>query len=255
MILPKCVSVFSIVSSIDNCNASRFLPQAWLIVVQYGLLQREFFQLVTYHQNQNFYSKAANSNSITRTAGLRDTRHHTKLYMVQPAYKRRAIDDSPESDFQQLEGLEIIQADKEVAVPDSHCVHEQNGSQLPGFQTTKAAEISTETKITVTVSKVEMDLQTNSQPLAVQDNISEPPKTPQRQLSSQPPTTPRSQRTLRMASDFSNRSEPQKSPTPEEEVKPRMVMTRMVLNNFKSYAGRQNIGPFHKVRQSTCGIK
>jgi hypothetical protein len=167
--------------------------------------------------------------------------------MVQPAYKRRAIDDSPESDFQQLEGLEVVQANKEVTVPDSHCVHEQNGSQLPELQTTMAAEMSTETKITVTVTKVEMDSQTNSQTLAVQDNMPEPPKTPQRQLSNQPPATPRSQRSQRMASDFSIRSEPQKSPTPEEEAKPRMVMTRMVLNNFKSYAGRQNIGPFHKV--------
>lgn len=167
--------------------------------------------------------------------------------MVQPAYKRRAIDDSPESDFQQLEGLEVVQANKEVIVPDSHCVHEQNGSQLPELQTTMAAEWSTETKITVTVTKAEMDSQTNSQTLAVQDNMSEPPKTPQRQLSNQLPTTPRSQRSQRMASDFSTRSEPQESPTPEEEAKPRMVMTRMVLNNFKSYAGRQNIGPFHKV--------
>jgi structural maintenance of chromosome 4 len=28
---------------------------------------------------------------------------------------------------------------------------------------------------------------------------------------------------------------------------PRLVMKKMVLNNFKSYAGRQVIGPFHKV--------
>ena len=27
----------------------------------------------------------------------------------------------------------------------------------------------------------------------------------------------------------------------------RLVMKKMVLNNFKSYAGRQVIGPFHKV--------
>lgn len=28
---------------------------------------------------------------------------------------------------------------------------------------------------------------------------------------------------------------------------PRLVMKKMVLTNFKSYAGRQVIGPFHKV--------
>eukprot|EP00833_Pecoramyces_ruminatium_P018500 jgi/Orpsp1_1/1192532/evm.model.d7180000094042.1 len=31
-----------------------------------------------------------------------------------------------------------------------------------------------------------------------------------------------------------------------EEKKPRLVMTKMVLVNFKSYCGRIEIGPFHK---------
>ena len=34
---------------------------------------------------------------------------------------------------------------------------------------------------------------------------------------------------------------------PPEERKPRMVINKMILNNFKSYFGRQEIGPFHKV--------
>ncbi|KAJ2740985.1 Structural maintenance of chromosomes protein 4, partial [Coemansia pectinata] len=28
--------------------------------------------------------------------------------------------------------------------------------------------------------------------------------------------------------------------------KPRLIITQMVLENFKSYAGRQVIGPFHR---------
>jgi hypothetical protein len=31
--------------------------------------------------------------------------------------------------------------------------------------------------------------------------------------------------------------------------KPRLVIKKMVLENFKSYAGAQHVGPFHKVRQ------
>lgn len=31
----------------------------------------------------------------------------------------------------------------------------------------------------------------------------------------------------------------------------RLVISKMIINNFKSYAGRQEIGPFHKV----TGIK
>lgn len=33
---------------------------------------------------------------------------------------------------------------------------------------------------------------------------------------------------------------------------PRLVIHQIVLNNFKSYAGRQVIGPFHKVRVKLC---
>lgn len=32
---------------------------------------------------------------------------------------------------------------------------------------------------------------------------------------------------------------------------PRLVITRMELVNFKSYAGTKSIGPFHKVRQAS----
>ena len=28
----------------------------------------------------------------------------------------------------------------------------------------------------------------------------------------------------------------------------RLIITDMVLENFKSYAGKQRVGPFHKVR-------
>ena len=30
--------------------------------------------------------------------------------------------------------------------------------------------------------------------------------------------------------------------------KPRLVIKKMLLENFKSYAGAQHVGPFHKVR-------
>ena len=32
--------------------------------------------------------------------------------------------------------------------------------------------------------------------------------------------------------------------------KPRLAIKKMVLENFKSYAGAQHVGPFHKVRAS-----
>ena len=36
----------------------------------------------------------------------------------------------------------------------------------------------------------------------------------------------------------------------KEQPKPRLVIKSMVLENFKSYAGAQHVGPFHKVRTS-----
>lgn len=34
--------------------------------------------------------------------------------------------------------------------------------------------------------------------------------------------------------------------------RPRLAIKKMVLENFKSYAGAQHVGPFHKVRTSRC---
>jgi structural maintenance of chromosome 4 len=39
----------------------------------------------------------------------------------------------------------------------------------------------------------------------------------------------------------------------ESRGKPRLVIREMVLENFKSYAGAQRVGPFHKVRQQISG--
>ena len=36
----------------------------------------------------------------------------------------------------------------------------------------------------------------------------------------------------------------------DTEPKPRIVITHLVLMNFKSYAGRQEVGPFHSVGAS-----
>ena len=40
---------------------------------------------------------------------------------------------------------------------------------------------------------------------------------------------------------------------PTIEIVPRLVIEKMVLINFKSYAGRQEIGPFHKSFTSVVG--
>jgi structural maintenance of chromosome 4 len=36
-------------------------------------------------------------------------------------------------------------------------------------------------------------------------------------------------------------------PAEDGRCKPRLFIKKMVLENFKSYAGQQHIGPFHKV--------
>lgn len=37
--------------------------------------------------------------------------------------------------------------------------------------------------------------------------------------------------------------------SPAGNGKPRLVIKRLELENFKSYAGTQHVGPFHKVRR------
>lgn len=73
-----------------------------------------------------------------------------------------------------------------------------------------------------------------------------------------------SDRKVSFAAPTSNEPTPFKEPTPPsatpsltpqptltdanmKKKTPRLVMKKMVLNDFKSYAGRQVIGPFHKV--------
>ena len=41
------------------------------------------------------------------------------------------------------------------------------------------------------------------------------------------------------------------APPPVEGPPPRLMITHMVNNNFKSYFGTQIVGPFHKVRMCT----
>lgn len=58
-------------------------------------------------------------------------------------------------------------------------------------------------------------------------------------------------RTSIAPSETANATAASKEPTLE--LKPRLVIEKMVLVNFKSYAGRQEIGPFHKSFTSVVG--
>lgn len=49
-----------------------------------------------------------------------------------------------------------------------------------------------------------------------------------------------------------HRAGPQQ-PGPAPSAAPRLVITQMVLENFKSYAGAQVVGPFHKARAGAGG--
>lgn len=60
-----------------------------------------------------------------------------------------------------------------------------------------------------------------------------PPKTPSQRAPITVPVTP--------------------APTPAVRPKPRLTIHKLVLVNFKSYAGRQEIGPFHKSFSSIVG--
>jgi structural maintenance of chromosome 4 len=74
--------------------------------------------------------------------------------------------------------------------------------------------------------------------------LSETPKpqqTPQKQTPAPPPSQQKQQ-------------QQQQQQQKKEVKKPRLVITKMVLNDFKSYAGRQVIGPFHKVREHDIAL-
>ncbi|GAB5591511.1 Structural maintenance of chromosomes protein 4 [Umbelopsis nana] len=173
--------------------------------------------------------------------------------MVQPAYKRRAIEDSPSSEFEELEGLEIAQADKNIFVPEDKAADPTNDNMVEQSRPTLQSEKTIEVIVPVFEKPIEDDANIKSPPPSYDESLLGAPRTPQRQISSQKTSTPRSQHTPKTSNDWPVRNETHESPPPEEEIKPRMVMTRMVLNNFKSYAGRQDIGPFHKSFSAVVG--
>lgn len=63
-----------------------------------------------------------------------------------------------------------------------------------------------------------------------------------------PSTTPSVKNDVKRVA-FMETNKEQSVPSKKE---PRLAMKKMVLNDFKSYAGRQVIGPFHKVRFINC---
>lgn len=40
----------------------------------------------------------------------------------------------------------------------------------------------------------------------------------------------------------------------EKEKEPRLIITKIVVENFKSYAGKREIGPFHESFTCVVGI-
>lgn len=122
----------------------------------------------------------------------------------------------------------------ELAPEDSSSQQQQNS--LPNVESTTMDEDA----ITVDVA--------SSQPISssqqsTSSNLLAPPQ--QSQSSSSRQSSPLSKRNSLAP------TEAVKEPTIE--ILPRLVIEKMVLVNFKSYAGRQEIGPFHKSFTSIVG--
>jgi hypothetical protein len=167
-------------------------------------------------------------------------------FMVQPAHKRRMVEDESSPELEDLEKLEIAKA-ANISGPDKDLDIALNESHEE-LATSKQAENAATFSLDTNEKDNPPDNSVKSPPPTFEDFAAETPSTPKHQVPvNQTTSTPRSVNVQRTMNEMSVRMESQKSPSPEEEIKPRMVMTRMVLHNFKSYAGRQDIGPFHKV--------
>ncbi|KAI8147561.1 hypothetical protein BJV82DRAFT_351766 [Fennellomyces sp. T-0311] len=101
-------------------------------------------------------------------------------------------------------------------------------------------------------SLTQMESLTQEEPItaetSVPDSTAQPPTKKPRSASSTPNSSSADRRVSFAPNVQSQGSQPVSSTPAPEERKPRLVITKMVLNNFKSYAGRQVIGPFQKVR-------
>ncbi|KAI8366600.1 hypothetical protein BD560DRAFT_490754 [Blakeslea trispora] len=82
----------------------------------------------------------------------------------------------------------------------------------------------------------------NERELSSTPELSSTAEKPDRRVSFAPSTAPSADKTPALQPDDTNNKK-----------QPRLVMKKMVLNNFKSYAGRQVIGPFHKSFSAIVG--
>lgn len=86
---------------------------------------------------------------------------------------------------------------------------------------------------------------------AVNQSPSKQPEEPRSQVSYINPNST----VLEKPMDIVMKSRNMAAPAPEEpaEAKPRMIIQNLILNNFKSYAGKQAVGPFHASFSSVVG--
>lgn len=171
--------------------------------------------------------------SNVRKRHLSDSPEPTEAYEK----KRLREDDSQTAD--------TIQADLD-ALPDATTT----ATTITGTVTTPQPSTQTDGKPSSQPTQAPRSPQPSSVPSRKvafsPDTQSTPPQSHsqvQSQVQSQSQSQPQAHAQPR-AHAQSQRVQMQDSPEPS---KPRLVITKMVLNNFKSYAGRQVIGPFHKV--------
>ncbi|KAL7951685.1 RecF/RecN/SMC N terminal domain-containing protein [Trichoderma barbatum] len=138
--------------------------------------------------------------------------------------------------------------------PPATSLDTASASQLPRHSTPPApqAQGSPLADITSNINEANLHAQSAVKPIKPTSTPLKPMHTPFRPLDT--PFKSSMDPIMEKPMDIVLKSRTMTIPTVEDTTpKPRIVITHLILNNFKSYAGRQDVGPFHASFSSVVG--
>lgn len=155
----------------------------------------------------------------------------------QPPKKKRLIKKEEQPDFYESDA-QNIPIDHEVSVDTTQKPQETSTSQ-PQENSISTTLTGEEPTISSSIGKGSNETSTSNSTTSLDINSTSTP----------PPMDNSTNNSAHSEKSTNFRSGPMEETKEEDNKKhePRLVMKKMVLNDFKSYAGRQVIGPFHKV--------
>ncbi|KAG2208081.1 hypothetical protein INT47_010443 [Mucor saturninus] len=161
----------------------------------------------------------------------------------QPPKKKRLIKKDEQPDFHESDA-QNIQKDRSVSSDNTQEIQQQTSTSQPQENPSSTASIREDPSTTPIIEKSSADTSPSNLTSSLDINSTSTPL---------PVDSPITNPTPVEKSNFTPEPMEESNEDNNKKHEPRLVMKKMVLNDFKSYAGRQVIGPFHKSFSAIVG--